>query len=97
MACQLSIEPGLPRLNLSLTVKPIYPASARGTGVHGVVIVEITIGIDGRVTNTRILRSIPLLDHAAVEAVKQWEFEPTLSAGVPVPVVLSLPINFPMP
>ena len=78
----------------TVTVEPIYPAIAREAGIHGIVIVEITIGTTGRVTDVRVLRSLPLLDQAAVDAVKQWEFQPSISNGVPVPVVLTAPINF---
>jgi len=68
------------------------PQSAR---VQGIVIVEATIGVDGRVQDARVLRSIPLLDAAAVEAVKQWEYTPTLLNGVPVPVIMTVTVNLP--
>ena len=78
----------------TVTVEPVYPAIAREAGIHGIVIVEITIGTTGKVTDVRVLRSLPLLDQAAVDAVKQWEFQPSISSGVPVPVVLTVPISF---
>ena len=59
-----------------------------------VVIIEATIGPDGRVTDTKVLRSIPLLDQAAVDAVKQWTYTPTLLNGVPVPVIMTVTVNF---
>ena len=62
--------------------------------MQGIVIIEATIGADGRVTNARILRSVPLLDQAAIDAVRQWEFTPTLLNGVPVPVVMTVTVNF---
>jgi protein TonB len=62
--------------------------------VQGLVIVEATIGRDGRVTEARLLRSIPMLDQAALDAVNQWEFTPTLLNGVPVPVIMTLTVNF---
>ena len=49
---------------------------------------------DGRVKDAKILRSIPLLDQAALDAVKQWEFTPTLLNGVPVPVIMTVTVNF---
>ena len=53
-----------------------------------------TIGPDGRVQDVRVLRSIPLLDAAAIEAVKQWQYTPTLLNGVPVPVIMTVTVNF---
>ena len=75
-------------------VAPVYPSIARDAEVEGVVIIEATIGADGRVKDTRVLRSQPLLEHAAVEAVKQWRFTPTLLNGVPVPILMTVTVNF---
>jgi periplasmic protein TonB len=52
------------------------------------------IGPSGRVQDARVLRSIPLLDQAALEAVKQWEFTPTTLNGVPVPVIMTVTVQF---
>jgi periplasmic protein TonB len=46
------------------------------------------------VQDARVLRSIPLLDAAALDAVKQWEFTPTLLNGVPVPVIMTVTVQF---
>jgi protein TonB len=62
--------------------------------VQGVVILEAVIGEDGTVQNVRVLRSKPLLDDAAVEAVRQWRFTPTLLNGQPVPVVMTVTVAF---
>ena len=75
-------------------VKPIYPQIAMTAKVQGVVIIEATIGKDGSVTNAKILRSQPLLDQAALDAVKQWKFTPTLLNGVPVDVIMTVTVNF---
>jgi protein TonB len=75
-------------------VPPVYPPIAQSARVQGVVIIEATIGPNGRVTDARVLRSIPLLDQAALDAVKQWEFTPTLLNGVPVPVIMTVTVNF---
>ena len=75
-------------------VRPVYPPEAFSNRVSGVVIVEATIDREGRVRNARVLRSIPLLDAAAVEAVRQWEFTPTLLNGVPRPVIMTVTVNF---
>ena len=75
-------------------VKPVYPAIAQNAGVTGAVIIEATVGADGRVIDAKVLRSIPLLDQAALDAVRQWEYKPTLLNGVAVPVIMTVTINF---
>jgi protein TonB len=75
-------------------VNPVYPPIAQTARVQGIVIIEATIGEDGQVTNARILRSVPLLDQAAIDAVRQWQYSPTLLNGVPVPVIMTVTVNF---
>lgn len=75
-------------------VKPTYPPAAREAGITGVVIIEVRIGTDGSVEDAHVLKSIPLLDEAALDAVKQWQFVPTLLNGQPVPIVMTVTINF---
>jgi TonB family protein len=75
-------------------VKPVYPAVARAANVQGIVIMEVRIEPDGSVGSARVLRSIPLLDQAALDAVNQWQFTPTLLNGNPVPVIMTVTINF---
>ena len=78
----------------SSDVNPIYPPIAQSARVQGVVIIEATIGPDGAVKDAKVLRSIPLLDAAALDAVKQWQFTPTLLNGVPVPVIMTVTVQF---
>ena len=75
-------------------VAPAYPAIAQAARVQGIVIIEATIGPDGQVVNARVLRSVPLLDEAALEAVRQWQYMPTLLNGVPVPVIMTVTVQF---
>ena len=75
-------------------VDPAYPSIAQQVRLQGIVIIEATIGIDGQVTNARILRSIPLLDQAALDAVRQWRYTPTTLNGAPVPVIMTVTVNF---
>ncbi len=75
-------------------IRPVYPPIAQSARVQGVVIIEATIGPNGRVQDARVLRSIPLLDAAALDAVRQWEFTPTLLNGVPVPVIMTVTVQF---
>jgi periplasmic protein TonB len=73
---------------------PIYPVVARTARVEGVVILEAVIDARGSVETVRVLRSIPLLDQAAVDAVRQWKFTPTLLNGERVPIVMTVTVNF---
>jgi protein TonB len=75
-------------------VRPQYPSIAQSARVQGVVIIEATIGPTGKVQDARVLRSIPLLDQAALDAVRQWEFTPTMLNGVPVPVIMTVTVQF---
>lgn len=75
-------------------VPPVYPRLAQQAGVEGIVILEATIDVDGRVRDVRVLRSEPMLDQAAIDAVMQWRFTPTLLNGVPVPIIMSVTVHF---
>ena len=78
-------------------VRPVYPPIAVANDVHGGVVVEATIDADGRISDARVVQSIPLFDHSAINAVRQWEFEPTKVSGAPVPVVITVAVNFTRP
>jgi TonB family protein len=75
-------------------VNPVYPPDAMDARVQGVVIIECRIEPDGTVSDVQVLRSIPMLDEAAIQAVQQWEFTPTLLNGVPMPVIMTVTVNF---
>jgi len=75
-------------------VAPVYPAIAQAARVQGVVILEAVIDVDGRVTDLRVLRSVPLLDQAAIDAVRQWVFTPTLLNNEPVRIVMTVTVAF---
>jgi TonB family protein len=77
-------------------VKPIYPPIAQSSRIQGVVIIQAVIDTAGNVAAASVLRSIPLLDQAALEAVGQWQFQPTLLNGVLTPVVMTVTVNFVM-
>ncbi len=78
-------------------VPPVYPPAARTAGVQGLVILEATIDPSGEVGDIEVLRSVPELDEAAIAAVEQWRYEPTLVDGVAVPVPMTLTISFRLP
>lgn len=76
------------------SVPPVYPELARQARVQGTVVLECTISPEGRVTDVRVLRGVPLLDEAARDAVRQWVYTPTLLDGRPVPVIMTVTVNF---
>ena len=75
-------------------ILPVYPEGARTARLEGVVIIEAIIARDGTVRDARVLRSIPLLDAAALDAVRQWRYQPTRLNGVPVEVVMTVTVTF---
>jgi len=75
--------------------KPVYPAGALPLRAQGAVLIEATIGPDGRVQDARVLHSVvPLLDQAALDAVRQWAYEPSLLNGEAVSVIMTVVVNF---
>jgi TonB family protein len=75
--------------------QPVTSELARQANVQGTVVLEIVIGPDGMVSDARILRSIPLLDQAAIDAVRKWRYTPTLLNGMPVAVIMTATVSFP--
>ena len=75
-------------------VPPVYPSLALAVRVQGIVILDAVVGEDGAVRELRILRSIPLLDQAALDAVRQWRYTPTLLNGRPTPVIMTVTVSF---
>jgi TonB family protein len=75
-------------------VAPVYPDAAQKARVQGFVVVEALIGEGGAVQDARIVRSIPLLDQPALEAVRQWTFTPTTVDGKPVSVIMTVTVSF---
>ena len=75
-------------------VAPEYPPLALRARVPGVVILEAVVGRQGRVEDVRVLRSIPLLDNAAITAVQQWRYSPLLLNGMPERFVLTVSVSF---
>ena len=90
------LRPGenLPPPTKIVDVQPAYPEIAQSARVQGVVVIDAVIDESGSVSAARVARSIPLLDQAALDAVRQWKFTPTLLNGAPVPVVVTMTINF---
>lgn len=77
-----------------VNVAPEYPDAALEAKVEGVVVLGLTVAADGTVSEAWVLKSIPLLDEAALKAVQQWRYEPTLMNGGAVPVQMTVTVNF---
>jgi TonB family protein len=75
-------------------VSPDYPDIARQSGIEGTVMVQALVGKDGKVRDTKVVKSIPVLDDAAVRAVQEWVFKPALTNNKPVAVWVAIPVRF---
>ncbi|MGE5360996.1 MAG: energy transducer TonB [Bacteroidales bacterium] len=73
---------------------PVYPAAAILARVEGTVVLEAVISTTGTVQQLRVVKSVPLLDQAALDAVTRWTYTPTLLSGVPVPVIMTVQVDF---
>jgi len=74
--------------------RPIYPADAAVKRIEGVVVVEIIIDKEGRVVHARVIESIPLLDQAALQNVREWVFVPAMKDGRPVTIKATAEVKF---
>jgi protein TonB len=75
-------------------VRPLYPEIARAARVEGTVIMEAVLDTNGRVTQLRVLKTVPMLEQAAVDAVRQWRYTPSLYGGHPVSVLMTITVRF---
>jgi protein TonB len=75
-------------------VAPVYPTIAAKAQLEGIVIIEATVGTNGRVESATVLRGMPILDEAALAAVRGWAYTPTLLNGIPTPIILTVTVTF---
>jgi protein TonB len=75
-------------------VQPVYPEMAKQGRVQGTVSLSVVISSAGAVERAKVVRSVPALDEAAISAVKQWKYSPTVVNGVAVPVTMVVHVNF---
>jgi protein TonB len=75
-------------------VKPVYPPLAKQARIQGVVLLEAVINKEGSIDNLRVISGHPLLTQAAIDAVRQWRYKPTLLNNEPVEVVTTITVNF---
>jgi protein TonB len=80
--------------NLIAQPKPVYPPLARQARIQGTVKLEAVISKEGTIENLTVVSGHPLLIQAALDAVKQWKYKPTMLNGVPVEVVTTVDVNF---
>ena len=75
-------------------VQAVYPADALQQKIEGVSVIEVVIDCTGAVSDARVLRGVPVLNDAALDAVRQWRYRPTLLNGAPVPVIMTVTVSF---
>lgn len=75
-------------------VEPVYPEDARKQGIEGTVVLEATADIEGKVQAVKVLKGVDVLNQAAMDAVKQWTYEPMMIGGKPKPVVFTVTVRF---
>jgi protein TonB len=75
-------------------VNPEYPSIAVSGKIEGIVILEATVDERGAVEDVRVLRSHPLLDRAALDAVRQWRYKPLQLNGRATPFILTVTVSF---
>jgi TonB family protein len=80
--------------NLIKATRPVYPPLAKLARAQGTVKLEATISKDGTIENLHLLSGPPLLVQAAMEAVQQWQYKPTIVNGEPVEVLTTIDVNF---
>ena len=78
----------------TLHVAPVYPDIARTARVEGTVMLEAVINERGDIERLKVLRSVALLDAAAIQAVSRWRYTPTTLNNVPVPVLMTITVTF---
>ena len=80
--------------NLIKKINPTYPPLAKQARIQGVVHLTAVISKDGTIQNLQVISGHPLLVPAALEAVKQWVYKPTLLNNEPVEVITQVDVNF---
>lgn len=93
-AGRMVVDPEVQAANLITKINPAYPPLAKQARIQGTVLLNATIGTDGAIQNLQVISGHPLLVPAALEAVKQWVYKPTLQNGKPVEVVTRITVNF---
>jgi periplasmic protein TonB len=90
----IQVSTGVQAAKLMFGPKPVYPALAKAARVQGTVKIAAVIATDGAIKNLRIMGGPPLLVRAALDAVQQWRYQPTLLNGSAVEVITEIDVNF---
>ena len=91
---RVPVSSGVQAAKIMYQPKPTYPPVARTARMQGVVRLQAIIGPDGHIRNLQVVSGHPLLVQSALEAVKQWVYQPTLLNGAPVEVITQIDVNF---
>lgn len=91
---QIRVGANVESANLLKQVQPVYPPLAKAARVQGTVVFDAVIAKDGTVSNLTVVSGPPLLQVAAMQAARQWQYKPTLLNGQPVEVRTTISMNF---
>jgi TonB family protein len=94
MPKRIQVDGNAQAANLITQVRPNYPPEAKQAGIQGTVQLQAVLGKDGKVQDIKVLSGEPVLAAAALDAVRQWVYRPTLLNGEPVEVKTTIDINF---
>ena len=94
MGVGIAVHGSVEQAKLVQQVRPVYPPEAKQAGISGVVRLAVVIGADGKVRNIQVMNGEPQLAAAAMEAVRQWVWQPKLLKGEPVEVSTTVDVNF---
>src|SRR5437763_8429061 len=92
--CRITIGGNVQQAKLISQPKPAYPPLAKQARISGTVKLGVVIAADGTMRDIGVISGHPLLIPAALEAVKQWRYQPTLLNGEPVEVSTQIDVNF---
>jgi TonB family protein len=90
----IRVDPEIQQQKLVHSVLPVYPDAAKQSGIEGSVRLRVVVAKDGTVQALKVLSGEPALTDAAVDAVRQWRYQPTLVDGKPVGVITSVTVDF---
>ena len=88
------VSSGVQQANLIYAPKPMYPQLAKSARVQGTIKLQAIIAVDGLIENLRVMTGPPLLVNAAIDAVRRWQYKPTMLNGSPVEVITEIDVNF---
>ncbi len=93
---KLRVSQGVMEGNIVHRVEPVYPPEARRNHIQGTVLLQATIGKDGRIHDVKAISGPPELIEASIGAIQQWRYRPYLLQGNPVQVETTIKIQFHM-